>query len=138
MRFRRLTRTAKIVIGVIVVIGVLTAIPVIPWDRFDGIPDEATVTPAAAAAKGERALSSFAGKYDWQLSNCRERAERSRFGHWRCDVRTIEPPCHGYVLLDVFKEDHGKADIWHVQNRVQRCAPYGLFGADFTPDSDWE
>jgi hypothetical protein len=96
----------------------------------------AHVPPALAASKGQSQLRAIGPKYEWQVSNCRERDGVDWPGHWRCDVRTIEPTCSGYVLLDVFEEDHGAADIWHVQSKVRRCAPYGIFGP-LTPDSDW-
>jgi hypothetical protein len=131
----RLTRKRKIGLMALLVIAVLAAISVIPWGRFDPVPHNVAVTPAAAAAKGQRALRSNAGVYDWQVSNCRERAGKDA-GHWRCDVRT-GAKCHGWVLLDVFDEHSDKAEIWHVQNKVRRCAPYGFFGP-IAPDSDWE
>jgi hypothetical protein len=137
-RYRRLTRARKVTVIAVAGIALLTAIALIPWQRFDQF-HEATVTPALAATKGERQLDAVAGAYDWRVSNCRERAGVDWPGHWRCDVRTTDPPCHGYVLLDVYEEDHGAADIWHVQNQVRRCAPYGLFGPDWGgPDSEWD
>jgi len=131
----RLTRKRKIAVIALLVIATLAAIAVIPWDRFDPTPHNVAVMPETAAADGERALRSIAGAYQWRVSNCRERPEKDA-GHWRCDVRT-GPRCHGYVLLDVFDEQSDKADIWHVQNKVRRCARYGMFGP-ITPDSDWE
>jgi hypothetical protein len=124
------------VLALILLIVVLTAIALIPWERFDQF-HEAVVSPALAASKGQRQLKAIAPQYDWRVSKCREREGIDWPGHWRCNVRTVEPSCKGYVLLDVFEEDHGAADIWHVQNKVKRCAPYGLFGP-LTPDSDWE
>jgi hypothetical protein len=133
-RYRHLTRARKVAVIAVGVIALLTAIAVIPWERFDQF-HEASVTPALAATKGERRLNFLHRAYEWKVSNCRERDDVDWPGHWRCDVRTVEPPCHGYVLLDVYEEDHGAADIWHVQNQVRRCAPYGMFGPD-SPDSD--
>ena len=137
-RYHRLTRTRKGVVIAVVVVTSLTAITLIPWQRFDQF-HEVSVTPAVAATKGEHRLNAVHGAYAWRISNCRERDGVDWPGHWRCDVRTVDPPCNGYVLLDVYEEDHGQADIWHVQNRVRRCARYGMFGPDFGgPDSDWE
>ena len=135
-RFRRLTRARKIVVALGVVIAVLTGIALIPWERFDEF-HEAGVSSAHAASKGQRQLGVIAPSYDWRVSNCRERAGVDWPGHWRCDVRTVDPVCSGYVLLDVYVEDHGAADIWHVQNKVKRCAPWGMFGP-LRPDSEWE
>jgi hypothetical protein len=135
-RYQRLTRARRIVLVLALLIVVLTAIALIPWERFEEF-HEAVVPAALAASKGQRQLKAIAPRYEWRVSNCREREGVGWPGHWRCDVRTIEPSCRGYVLLDVYEEDHGAADIWHVQNRVRRCAPYGMFGS-ITPDSDWE
>lgn len=131
----RLTSKRKIGLIGLLAIAALAAIAVIPWDKFDPAPHNVAVAPTTAAAKGQRALRSIAGAYDWHVSNCRAR-DRKDSGHWRCDVRT-GPQCRGYVLLDVFDEHSAEADIWHVQNKVRRCAPYGMFGG-LTPDSDWE
>ena len=135
-RYRRLTRARKIVAGLSIVVIALTFVAVFPWEKLDSF-HEAVVSPASAAAKGERQLRALHPQYEWRVSNCREREGVDWPGHWRCDVRTVEPACSGYVLLDVYDEDHGAADIWHIQNKVRRCAPYGMFGP-MSPDSDWE
>jgi hypothetical protein len=93
-RFRRLTRAHKIVVALSVVIAVLTAMALIPWERFDDF-HEAVVSPALAASKGERRLGVIAPSYDWRVNNCRERAGVDWPGHWRCDVRTVDPVCSG-------------------------------------------
>jgi hypothetical protein len=135
-RYHRLTRARKLIAWSVLIVIALTVIALVPWEKFEPL-HEAAVTPAAAASKGQRQLRFMVPKYEWRVSNCHEREGVDWPGHWRCSVRTIEPACSGWVLLDVYEEDHGAADIWHVQNKVKLCAPWGMFGPD-SPDSDWE
>src|SRR5262249_18495886 len=97
-RYRRLTRATKIVASLGVVIVVLTGVALFPWEKVEQF-HEALVSPALAASKGQRQLRAIAPKYEWQVGNCRERDGVDWPGHWRCDVRTIDPTCSGYVLL---------------------------------------